>query len=425
MPNTKTHKADAERAARLRQETVEELIRNGDLVTPEIADAMRLVPREVFAPGVPLEVVYKPYDPVITQTDEHGNHVSSVSAPQAQAAMLEQAGIRPGHRVLEVGSGGYNAALIAEIVGATGEVTTVDIDPYVVGRARAFLPAAGYSNVAVLQADAEAGVPEGAPYDRIVVTAGAWDVPSPWIEELVDGGILVVPLRMRGLTRTVALERVGDHLESRSLRQFGFVPIRGAGEHPGTVWELRGGEVSLAFGDDVDSDPARLEGVFAGDRTDLWTGVRIGRTERLDTVQMWLATTLPGLCWVTVDKDRDTGVIALAPNRSMVLGAVDGENLAYLTTRATDDPNEVEYGVHTYGPEARRFADDIASHLQVWAAELRGGPGPRISVHPAGTADHDLPVGEVIDKAHSRITISWSTAANSGTGQASLHHPTE
>lgn len=425
MMNSTAHEADSERAARLRQETVEELIRNGDLVTPEIAEAMRQVPREAFAPDVPLEVVYRPYDAVVTRTDENGTNVSSVSAPQAQAAMLEQADIRPGHRVLEVGSGGYNAALIAELVGPQGQVTTVDIDPFVVDRAREFLPAAGYPDVAVRQADAGAGVPEHAPYDRIIVTAGAWDVPPPWITELVDGGIIVVPLRLRGLTRTVALQRVGDHLESRSLRQFGFVPIRGAGENAGMVWELRGGEITLAFGDAVDSDPALLEAVFADKRTDVWTGVRIGRTERLDSVQMWLVTMLPGLCWVKVDKERDTGVVALAANRSMVLGAVDGANLAYLTTRATDDPDEVEYGVHAYGPEARRFADDIATYLQVWRDEIRGGPGPRINVYPVHTPDSDLPSGQVIDKAHSRVTISWPATANSAADQVSQHHPTK
>lgn len=81
---------------------------------------------------------------MITKRDEHGIPISSVSASQIQAMMLEQARLRPGMRVLEMGSGGYNSALIAELVGDEGEVVTVDIDADVVGRARACRVAAGY-----------------------------------------------------------------------------------------------------------------------------------------------------------------------------------------------------------------------------------------------------------------------------------------
>jgi protein-L-isoaspartate(D-aspartate) O-methyltransferase len=76
-------------------------------------------------------------------------------------------------RVLEIGSGGCNAALLAELVGPAGQVTTADIDPEVTGRARAFLAEAGYRQVNIVLADGEAGVAAFAPYDRIIVTAGA------------------------------------------------------------------------------------------------------------------------------------------------------------------------------------------------------------------------------------------------------------
>src|SRR5262249_10570720 len=94
-----------------------------------VAGAFRTVRRELFTPGVELEAVYAATKCVITKWDEHGVAVSSVSAPEIQAFMLEQAELRPSMNVLEIGSGGYNAALIAELVGAQGAVTTVDIDP--------------------------------------------------------------------------------------------------------------------------------------------------------------------------------------------------------------------------------------------------------------------------------------------------------
>lgn len=91
-------------------------------------------------------------------------------------------------RVLEIGSGGYNAALIAELVGETGQVTTVDIDPDVADRAQSCLAAAGYHRVNVVVADAEGGVPKHAPYDRMIVTVGAWDIPPAWSDQLAEGG---------------------------------------------------------------------------------------------------------------------------------------------------------------------------------------------------------------------------------------------
>ncbi|HEU0088834.1 MAG TPA: methyltransferase domain-containing protein [Pseudonocardiaceae bacterium] len=91
-------------------------------------------------------------------------------------------------RILEIESGGYNAALIAELVGEAGEVTTVDIDPDVVDRARNCLTVAGYHKVNVVLADAESGVPEHAPYDRVIATVGAWNIPPSGLTSLPTVG---------------------------------------------------------------------------------------------------------------------------------------------------------------------------------------------------------------------------------------------
>lgn len=113
--------------------------------------------------------------------------------------MLEAARIQAGHRVLEIGSGGYNAALLAQLVGPTCHVTTLDIDPAVTDRALRFLPQAGYDHVSVVTADAEhlsAGVVPDGGFDAIVVTVDTWDL--PWIDALAEGGSLVAPLRLHG-----------------------------------------------------------------------------------------------------------------------------------------------------------------------------------------------------------------------------------
>lgn len=97
---------DPDEATRLRNKVVDELCTDGTISSPDIEAAMRKVPRHEFAPGTPLEKAYDTYAAVITKTDEHGVQLSSVSAPQIQAMMLEQARVRPGMRVLEIGSGG-------------------------------------------------------------------------------------------------------------------------------------------------------------------------------------------------------------------------------------------------------------------------------------------------------------------------------
>jgi protein-L-isoaspartate O-methyltransferase len=157
-----------------------------------------------------------------------------VSTPYLIAEMLGQGadalGSLEGCDVLEIGSGGYNASLLAELVGLSGSVTTVDIDPKVTDRAAACL-AAGYHGVTVVCADAEHPIEPGRRHDLIIVTAGAWDVAPAWRDQLTDDGVLVVPLRTFGMTRSWALRRRGDRLVSQSRRLCGFVSMQGAGAH--------------------------------------------------------------------------------------------------------------------------------------------------------------------------------------------------
>lgn len=416
---------DSDRAARLRHRVVDELVADGTIVSARVEVAMRTVPRHRFAPEASLEEAYHAYTAVLTKKDEYGVTVSSVSAPQVQAMMLEQAQIAPGMRVLEVGSGGYNAALLAELVGASGQVTTVDIDPDVTARAIRLLADTGYSRVRVVCADAEGGVPEHAPYDRILVTVGAWDIPGAWIAQLAEDGRLVVPLRMRGLTRSVAFQRTGDHLDSDSALVCGFVPMQGAGAHQERLLLVNGtDEIGLRFDDGLPADPSLLDNAVRTPRTETWTGVTVGRQEPFDTLQMYLATVLPGFCVMAVDPDLDTGLVAPS-NKRFSLATVDKDSFAYVTTRRTADEASVEFGVHAFGPGAPALAEAVAERVRTWNRERRGGPGPRIGAYPAGTPDDQLPGGRVIDKKHCRVVISWPATANAVEGQGVPHQSTE
>lgn len=99
----------------LRDRLVDGLVADGTIVSAPVEAAFRAVPRHVFAPGAQPERVYA-RDIVVVKRDEHGTPISTVSAPEIQARMLEQAGIEPGMRVLEIGSGGFNAAFIWQVV---------------------------------------------------------------------------------------------------------------------------------------------------------------------------------------------------------------------------------------------------------------------------------------------------------------------
>jgi protein-L-isoaspartate(D-aspartate) O-methyltransferase len=183
--------------------------RRGLALRADVEQALRTVPREKFIPGVSLEEAYE-NTAVITKR-ENGLNLSSVSAPHVIADMLGQA---HGRHVLEKRSvsGGYNAALLREIAGPSGSVTTVDIDPDVTNRARECLDEAGYTDVKVVCADAEFEIEPGRRYDLIIVTVGTWDIPPAWVSQLTDDGTLVVPLRTLGMTRSWALQRSRGHL---------------------------------------------------------------------------------------------------------------------------------------------------------------------------------------------------------------------
>jgi len=410
--------------ARLRDKAIDQLIGEGTVTSEAVEAAMRTAPRHLFIPEASPEDAYDPFRAFVTKRDADGNALSSVSDMHVQSWMLEHAGIQPGMNVLEIGSGGYNAALLAELAGPDGNVTTVDIDEWVTDRTSRFLGQAGYERVNVVLADAEHGMPDHAPYDAILVTMGCWDVPPAWVEQLAAHGHLVTALRFLGLQRVIAFGKAGGHLASVDSRQFGFVPVQGEGAHQARLLVMRGGEVTLRYDDDYPADPELLQGAFSTPRAEAWSGVMIGPYDLLDTMQAWLATVLPGFCTLLVDKDKDTGVVTPPPKRSFTNATVDGATLAYLTSRPAEGNGEKasELGLHAYGPGAQQLAGEIAAHLKTWATDIRHGARPHYRIYPAGTPDDalDLPAGtsRVIGKARSRLTISWPQTAGAADGQA-------
>jgi protein-L-isoaspartate(D-aspartate) O-methyltransferase len=173
-------------------------------------------------------------DALVTRVDREGQATSSTSQPSLVAEMLELLDLRPGMRVLEIGAGtGYNAALLAEILGDQSLVTSVDIDEGVVDQTRRLLAASGYGDITVLLGDGASGAAERGPFDRVVATIGCTDLAPAWIEQLAPGGVALVPLEHGGAHPLVRVQPDGDGARGRVVGRSGFIRIQGALDRPG------------------------------------------------------------------------------------------------------------------------------------------------------------------------------------------------
>ncbi|MGW7352786.1 methyltransferase, FxLD system [Streptomyces sp. NPDC054784] len=394
----------------LRDVLARKLIELGAARSPRVVEAFRTVRRHLATPDAEMARTYEPEVATVTKTDADGVDISSVSAPRVQAMQLEQAQLAPGQTVLEIGSGGPNAAYLAEVVGSAGHVVTVDIDAEVTDRAARFLEATGYRNVSVLTADAENGAPDHGPFDRIVVTVQAADVPPAWRDQLKDGGRLVVPLRMRGLTRTVAFVRDGDTLVSDGFELCGFVPMQGIGEnrvHLAVLHDVAGEEIALRLDGHPEPDTAALASALMLPQEKAWSGVTLGGEESNEHLDLWLTTALDNLPLLAAKpRARDQGLVASASPLGIPT-LVDGDSFAYRTVRATGEEDRYELGAIGHGPRGRQLAERLAEEIRVWDRDHRGDRA-RITLHPAGTPDDRLPAdGRVIERRHSRVTITW------------------
>jgi protein-L-isoaspartate(D-aspartate) O-methyltransferase len=221
-----------ESEARLRETLVARLERAGALRSRAVAGAMRRVPRHRFLPGISPDEAYA--DQAIALKSSDGEILSSISQPSMIARMLELLVPEPGQRILEIGTGsGYHAALLAELAGPQGAVTSVELDEEMSRRAAGVLADLGYTNVDVRTADGTAPV-RGAPYDRVVVTARCEDVAQSWWDATREGGRLVIPLWLPAAGEfAIGFERRGDRLHGIGVHPCAFIALRGEGAGTG------------------------------------------------------------------------------------------------------------------------------------------------------------------------------------------------
>jgi protein-L-isoaspartate(D-aspartate) O-methyltransferase len=374
----------------LRDRMVDRLLSGGAVHQGPVADALRAVPRHLFLPGVEPAAVYED-EAIPTRWSPDGRPTSSSSQPAIVAAMLEQLGVRAGHRVLEIGTGtGWNAALLARLVDPDGAVTTLDIDAEVAEQAGRNLAAAGAGAVRVVRADGAEGCPAGAPYDRIILTAAARDLAPAWLAQLAPDGRLVLPLALRGSQRSVAFEPAGDGvLESVSIVDCGFMPLQGelAGEDP--IRPLGRPGLFLLLEDPTPVDTAALLAALDTGPV-VATPVDVSRREALTGLRTWLALHEPAAGDLLAQ--RDDG------HRPMPVLVGPG-GLAALA------PAGPATEVQGYGSSGDALAGRLLDHVLDWAGAGRPDSSRmRIRAYPSGA---DVPARTTIDRPHTRFVVDW------------------
>jgi protein-L-isoaspartate(D-aspartate) O-methyltransferase len=232
MPK-KTVRQGSERVNQTVDAMIDQLRSSGALRRPEFEAAFRAMPRQYFLPNLTPEEVYADVAVPIKRGAD-GQIISSSSQPTMMLYMLEQLDLQPGHNVLEIGTGsGYNAAIMQQIVGPDGKVTSVEYDEALAYQAIDNLRRAHSSEVLVVAGDGIFGYAPRAAYDRIICTANIWDIPPSWISQLKDDGLIVAPISVDGLQYSAAFQCVADNkLFSNSNLPCGFVRMQGIASPP-------------------------------------------------------------------------------------------------------------------------------------------------------------------------------------------------
>ncbi|WP_371565090.1 methyltransferase, FxLD system [Streptomyces canus] len=412
LPRMETTMTPVTDPNQLREALAQRLVDSGHLRSKAAIDAFRTTDRHAFLPGVDLESAYKE-DAVPIKHDEHGEMISCISAPSIVATQLEQLGAQPGHKVLEAGAAtGYNAALLGKIVSPGGQVWTLDVDQDLVSGASKHLAEAGVDNATAVMADGAAGLPEHAPYDRIIFTVGAGDVPVKILDQLAPGGRLVLPMRIRGsISRSFAFERDGDTWKTVSCEMATFIPLRkGVCDDVYTLVPMAGeGNVRLETFSEQDVDRDALRSVLDQQQTKLYTGVKFRQGSAWEWLYLYLACVLPnGLSRLPGQRPGFTPHFGWGS-----MAALDGGSLAYLTIREGEDEQGRywEVGVIGHGEGGAGLAERVVSEIRAWDA-TGGNDAPEPGFRMAVADSRDRLMADdacfVVDKPYSRLVVDWA-----------------
>ena len=203
---------------KLREQMVETQLIPRGIKDERVIAAMKKVPRHLF---VPEAIQHMAYEDMALSIGEG----QTISQPYMVAVMTELLNLEGTERILEIGTGsGYQAAILAEL---SGEVYTVERIAALADNAKAKFKSLGYINIQVKVSDGTLGWPEKAPFDRVLVTAGTPQIPTPFIDQLADGGIILAPVGDRSSQQLLRIRKSKDTLKEEYHTPCVFVPLIG------------------------------------------------------------------------------------------------------------------------------------------------------------------------------------------------------
>lgn len=205
--------------AQKRRQMVAEQLAGRDISDRRVLEVMGRVPRHLFVPPPYRDQAYEDYPLPI----EEGQ---TISQPYIVALMTQSLGLEGGEKVLEIGTGsGYQAAVLAEL---EARVFSIDINVRLAEKAAQTLRGLGYRDIQVKSGDGFFGWPEEAPFDRIIVTCASPRIPPPLVEQLKEGGRLIIPLgEVRPFQVLTLATKTGGKLRTREISGVRFVPMTG------------------------------------------------------------------------------------------------------------------------------------------------------------------------------------------------------
>lgn len=402
-------------AKALREELVTHLKAQLHIRDPRILAAFRTVPRHRFVAHVSIEEAYRDRA-ISTKQLDSGVSISSSSQPAMMALMLQQLDLKPGHRVMEIGAGtGYNAAVMAHLVGSHGHVVTIDVDEDIVTNARQHLAATGVKNVEVIRGDGGQGFADGAPFDRIILTVGTWDIAPAWREQLAPNGRLVLPLAVGGPQLAIAFQAQDGRLVSQSAHYCEFMRLRGTYAGPETLGRL-GSQPELLVGSDealpVPTDT--LANWLSGPSQEQATEMSITLRELRSSLWFWLGIHETGQFRVYATGDvAKRGVIpdvlristpdALFKGTS---GLVNKDGVCLLA-RSDQSASPFPLRLRSYG-HAEALVQRLLGQLGAWDAAGRPkGENIEMIAYPL-EARVDVPEGAVVmPKRWHQFVLHW------------------
>jgi len=204
-------------------ELVKHLKRASYIKSAEVEMAMLRVDRALYVPSR-----YGMY--AYSDTPLEIGFGQTISAPHMVAIMCELLELEPGLKILEVGAGsGYHAAILGEIVGEDGSVSSIDRISELIEMARENLEKSGIKNVKFFLGDGSLGLEGEGPFDRILVTCGSPLIPAPLKKQLLDGGVMVIPVGDRYFQDLMVIRKIENGYEMRNWGGVVFVPLIGEG----------------------------------------------------------------------------------------------------------------------------------------------------------------------------------------------------